>query len=112
MFIFIFMSEYPTRTWSLSLSWVNISGTIHANMVMWGVVSEDLGCPKLKFHGPKCTGCPRKKITFFSEGATSQIKPKVVPVPHDPQVYGGIGPHFGGICHFTFPLQGQCGLII
>ena len=40
---------------------VNISGTIHPNIVVFGVISEHVSCPELKFHGLRSTGCPRKK---------------------------------------------------
>ena len=50
----------------------------------------------------KTSKCKKSKRT------TSHDKPKVVPDPQDHQVYGDIGPHSGGIRHFTFLLLGQC----
>ena len=43
-------------------TWASISGTVLANVVAFGVLSEDVGCPELTFYGPRSTGCPRKKI--------------------------------------------------
>ena len=98
----------PCFHWCPQCPWSHISGTRHHSIVVFGVVSEDLRCPELNYTTKRALGCPRKEITFFSKRTTSHEKPKLVLHSQDPQVYCGIGPCFGGIRHFTFPLQGQC----
>ena len=44
---------------------VNISGSKHATIVVFGIISDGVNGPEFNFHTPRSPGCPRKKITFF-----------------------------------------------
>ena len=98
----------PWFHWCPPRPWSHISGTRHHSIVVFGVVSGDHRCPEANFITARALGCPRKKITFFSKSGTSQNKRKLVPVPQNTKVYGGISLYVGGIRHITFPLLGQC----